>query len=182
MSKAIYYFSVLFVTTVFFAACSKDSNSDPSNNTVTGNSQFRVRLSDAPADLDSVFVDIREVKIKMSDDTLSTDNWISMTTNAAIYNLLELQNGIDTTISTATIPFGTVQQIRLILGNNNRVVASGISYPLTIPSGSESGLKINLHKNVSTTLDSLIIDFNAALSVRRENDGTYKLRPVLQIR
>ena len=170
--------SFLSVATVFLAACSKDNTTASSS----GNSQFKVRLTDAPTNLDSVFVDIREVKIKMSDDTLSTDGWISMNTNAAIYDLLLLQNDVDTTISSAIVPFGTIQQIRLILGDNNRVVASGISYPLTIPSGSESGLKINIHKNVSTTLDSLVIDFNAALSVRRENDGTYKLRPVLQIR
>ena len=61
------------------------------------------------------------------------------------------------------------------------VKENGSLYPLTIPSGSESGLKIKIHKELRTSLDSLLIDFDAALSVRKETDG-FKLRPVIKLK
>ncbi len=165
----------LITATTFFVACNKDE---------TGNSTLNVRLTDAPAAMDSVFVDIREVRVKMTSDSSNSNNdgWITLSTNAGIYNLLELQNGNDTLLGTASIPTGTVKQLRFILGDQNRVVVSDTSYPLIIPSGSESGLKINLSKDLRASLETLVIDFDAALSIRRENDGTYKLRPVLRVR
>ncbi len=57
----------------------------------------------------------------------------------------------------------------------------GVSKPLTIPSGSESGLKIKVNKELNATLNTLIIDFDAALSINKEADG-YKLRPVLKVK
>ncbi|MDP4263584.1 MAG: DUF4382 domain-containing protein [Bacteroidota bacterium] len=56
------------------------------------------------------------------------------------------------------------------------------TYPLTIPSGSESGLKIKLAKPLHATLDSLVIDFDAALSILQTGNGDYKLKPVLRIK
>ncbi len=165
--------SLLLICSIFFISCSKEENNNAT-------STFHLRLTDAPAALDSVFVDIREVRIKMKDD--STDNgWISLNTNAGIYNLLELQNGVDTLLGTGILPTGTIKEIRFILGTENRVVSSGTSYPLTIPSGAESGLKIKISKKLNATLETLIIDFDAALSIREEQNG-FKLRPVLKIK
>ncbi len=177
MNFKIPYLIAAIAATALFVSCNKDE-------TASGSSTLRVRLTDAPTALDSVFVDIREVRVKMTDDSSNNNNdgWVTLNTNAGIYNLLELQNGNDTLLGTATLPTGTVKQLRFILGDQNRVVESGTSYPMTVPSGSESGLKINLNKDLRASLETLVIDFDAALSVRRENDGTYKLRPVLQVR
>jgi hypothetical protein len=53
-------------------------------------------------------------------------------------------------------------------------------YPLVIPSGSESGLKIKMQKTLNGGIDYLTLDFDAALSVHQEASG-YKLRPVIKI-
>jgi len=153
-----------------FYSCSKDNNS--------GTSNLQVRLTDAPVAYDSVNVDIREVKVNLRDDSTG---WVSLNTHAGIYNLLGLQNGVDTLLATGTVQAGTVQELRLILGSNNTVVVGGISFPLTIPSGSESGLKIKVGKNIAAGLDSLVVDFDAAMSIKLEGGG-YKLRPVLRIK
>ena len=104
-----------------------------------------------------------------------------MQTKAGVYNLLGLQNGLDTLIAEGTYPHGKVQEIRLVLGSNNSVKEGGELQPLTIPSGSESGLKIKVNKSLSTSFDSLLIDFDAALSVKKETSG-YKLRPVVKLK
>jgi len=161
---------LLLAGTITFFSCDKDNTS--------GNSNFRVKLTDAPAAWDSVNIDIREVRVNLRNDSAG---WISLNTNAGVYNLLGLQNGVDTLLATGTVQAGTLQELRLILGPNNTVVVGGVSFPLTIPSGSESGLKIKVGKNITAGLDSVIVDFDAALSIKSEPGG-YKLRPVLRIK
>ena len=169
-TKHIMLSIILFVCAITFVSCSKDNNS--------GTSNLQVKLTDAPAAYDKVNVDIREVKVNFRDDSTG---WISLNTNARVYNLLGLQNGVDTLLATGTVQTGIVKEIRLILGSNNTVVVGGVSYPLTIPSGSESGLKIKVGKNINAGLATLIVDFDAALSINLEPGG-YKLRPVLRIK
>lgn len=168
--------ALMLTLSIGFMACSKEE---------TGKSDLRIRLTDAPTELDSVFVDIKEVRVKMGDDvadTLTEDGWVNLETHAAIYNLLGLQNGVDTLLANGLVNTGYVKEIRLVLGSNNRVVDSmGVSHPLTIPSGSESGLKIKVNKKLNATLETLLIDFDTDLSIKKEMTG-YKLRPVIKLK
>ena len=169
----------LALTALVFAviSCQKESGGN------TGNSTLNIRLTDAPTHFDEVNVDIREVRVKFSDDTLSTSGWVTLNTYPGIYNLLDYQNGVDTLLATGAFPTQVVKEIRFILGPNNTIVDSlGTTYPLTIPSGAESGLKIKVNKRLQETLETIVIDFDAALSVKREGNGDYKLRPVLRVR
>lgn len=95
--------------------------------------------------------------------------------------MLSYQNGNDTLVAQGFIDLRNIQQIRLVLGDRNTIVVDGVSYPLTIPSGSESGLKIMLNKVVAQPADTVILDFDALLSVKEENDG-FKLRPVIKVK
>jgi hypothetical protein len=144
----------------------------------TKESTVRIRMTDAPAAYEEVNVDLKQVNIKFDNDTTS---WMSMNTRAGIYNLLALQNGIDTLIAEGTFPSGTIKEIRLVLGENNTVKEGGNTLPLTIPSGATSGLKIKVNKKLRATTEELLIDFDALLSVRKEVDG-YKLRPVIKLK
>jgi hypothetical protein len=160
--------SAISVTT----SCSKDEKE----------TKIEIRLTDNPVAVDEVNVDIREVRVKFSDDTAAANGWVSLSTNAGVYNLLGLQNGVDTLLASGNLPQNTVKQIRFVLGPNNSVTENGISYPLIIPSGSESGLKIKVSRKLNATLNTLVIDFDAALSLKKEGAGDYKLRPVLKIK
>ena len=159
-------------TAILFTACKKEN----------GNTTLQVRLTDAPVAFDEVNVDIREVNVKFSDDSSSTSGWVSLNTNAGVYNLLGLQNGVDTLLASGSLPQDVVKEIRLVLGPNNTIKDNGVVYPLVIPSGAQSGLKIKVSKKLGATLETLLIDFDAALSVKKEGTGDYKLRPVLKIK
>jgi len=167
---------LLSVITVFvamlFVACSKD-NSDRKTT-------VQVRLTDNPLNADEVNVDIQQVRVKFSDDSLH--GWADLATRAGVYDLLLLQNGVDTLLATGTIPTNVVKEIRFVLGTNNSIKVNGIVFPLTIPSGSESGLKLKIDKQLNGSLDSLIIDFDAALSIHQTGTGAYQLKPVLKIK
>lgn len=151
-------------------ACNKD------NDTTT---DLRIRLTDNPYNATEVNVDIQEVRVNLNDDSTG---WVSLDTRAGIYNLLDFQNGIDTLIAQTTVPTGTVKEVRFVLGNQNSIKIDNTTFPLTIPSGSESGLKIKLNKKLNAHVDSLVIDFDAALSILQTGTGDYKLKPVLKIK
>ena len=152
---------------IFFLSCKKES----------GSTTLRVKLTDAPAAYDEVNVDIREVKVKLDGDSTS---WISLPTTAGIYNLLEYQDGVDTLIAETVLTGNAIKEIRLVLGSDNNIKVGGEVFPLTIPSGSESGLKIKMNKTLNGGIDYLTLDFDAALSVAEESGG-FKLRPVIKI-
>lgn len=157
---------------VVFVACSKNDSSR--------NSTVKVRLTDNPYNAQEVNVDIQQVRVKFSEDSIN--GWTNLTTNARVYNLLGLQNGVDTLLAVGTIPTDFVKEIRFVLGPNNSIKIANVVYPLTIPSGSESGLKIKVDKKLNNSLDSLLIDFDAALSIFQTGNGSYQLKPVLKIK
>lgn len=161
------------LATVIFYACQKSTDS-------TSSPTLKVKLTDNPINAQQVNIDLREVRVNYKGD--STTGWTTLTTTAGVYNLLDFQNGADTTIATGAVPGGQVKEIRLVLGNNNTIMVDSIIHPLTIPSGSESGLKIKVGKNMSGSLDSLVIDFDAALSIHETGNGKYMLKPVLKIK
>jgi hypothetical protein len=163
------------VSAIVLIACQKQSAND--NNGAS--TVLKVRLTDAPVNAEEVNVDILEVKANFRQDS---SGWVSLNTNAGIYNLLGLQNGVDTLLATGTLPTNSVQEIRFVLGTNNSIKVNGIVYPLTIPSGSESGLKLKINKVLNGPIDSILIDFDAALSIHQTGLGDYKLKPVLKIK
>lgn len=174
-SIVILLFTVLLVTVLI--SCQKEAASD-----TNGNGQptmLKVNLTDAPIDADSVNVDIQEVRVNYRNDS---SGWVNLNTVAGVYDLLGLQNGVDTLIASGMIPSNSVKEIRFILGSDNSIVVNGVNYPLTIPSGSESGLKLKINKQLNGQLDSILIDFDAALSIHQTGAGDYKLKPVLKIK
>jgi hypothetical protein len=173
MKTTLKLFSLLLLcATVFFTACQKDNEN--------GTSTLNVRLTDSPADYNEVNVDVKEIRVKFSSDT-SDSNWQTLDTHAGIYNLLNFRDGKDTLIASGTVPSKSIQQIRLILGEKNSVKVNGIVFPLSIPSGAESGLKLMVNKKLNQPVETITMDFDAALSIHEESQG-YKLRPVIKIK
>ena len=169
MKRSILLTTIAVVGIMFFNSCTKNNES----------TTVHIRMTDNPYNAEEVNVDIEEVRVKFRDDTTG---WMSFDTHVGIYNLLGLQNGVDTLLAAGTIPSNTVKEIRFILGSENSIKINGILYPLTIPSGSESGLKIKVDKKLNGNLDSLLIDFDASLSVIQEGSSEYHLKPVLKVK
>lgn len=175
MKKTILFLLISSLMISSFISCNKTDTADEAN--------LQIRITDAPTALEQVNIDIQRVMVKYrDDDNDSTLNWVTLNTQAGIYNLLLLQNGVDTLLATGIIPQRQIKEIRLILGTNNTVKNNGSIYPLTIPSGSESGLKIKFSKKLDQSLNILLIDFDAAMSVSQDGSGNYKLKPVIRIK
>ncbi len=102
-------FSSFFLGTILFIGCKKSNESS---------SELSVKMTDAPFDAQEVNIDIKEVRVNFAKDTSA---WITLNTNARIYNLLTLQNNRDTAIATGSVSTGTVKVLRLILGAANSI-------------------------------------------------------------
>jgi hypothetical protein len=138
----------------------------------------RILLTDQPADYDEVNVNIIGMRVKTSKDTTG---WIEIPVKAGVYNLLSLRNGVTTELATGEVPDAVLKEVRFILGAGNNVKVNNTSYPLEAPSAEDSGLKVKIDKDLQETLNTFTLDFDASLSVKEEN-GNYKLRPVIKLK
>jgi len=143
-------------------------------------------LTDAPVeDARHVYISMESVQIAQTEG-----NWITipLETDEEI-DLLQLQNGVTSLLaSIGTLPAGTYGQTRLVLAEEapGRLIdQEGVEHDLFIPSGNESGLKI---QTAFTKLDDvpmeLTIDFDLRKSIKAAgngNKGKYILKPVLRM-
>lgn len=167
--KKIILTSAVAILLFGLQSCSSDS-------AASGNYSYKVRLTDDPGPYSEVNVDIQAVEV-----TGGNGQTVTLNTNAGVYNLLDFTNGVDTLIATSTLTDSRVNQIRLILGPNNTIVANGVTYPLSTPSAEQSGLKLLINQNLQADIDnSILIDFDANASVVQTGNGGYKLKPVLR--
>ena len=140
--------------------------------------EVEIYLTDDPLDAEEVNVEIIGVVLIGEDESMP----IELNTITGVYNLLEFQGDVDTLIASGNYDLNSIKEIRLILGNNNTIKIDGQIFPLTIPSGAESGLKIKINQDLmGQSLVSLLIDFDACKSIKEMN-GAYKLSPVIHFK
>lgn len=161
-------------TISLFSACKKDEQ--------TRHGNITVRMTDAPGDYQQVNVEITKVKVHL-EPASGVASWVDLPSTAGVYDLLKLQNGIDTTlVNTSQLAEGRITQMRLMLGSNNTIMIDSTIYPMTVPSGSQSGIKLvgGLDVDPNQTLN-VLIDFDAAQSVVEAGSGKYQLKPVIKV-
>lgn len=141
---------------------------------------LRLWLTDAPADeAEAMNVTISEVQIRRA----KTGPWESFPLDdEPTYNLLDLTDGRLELLGEQALEPGLVTGVRLIVESAD-IVFDGTSYDLFIPSGSQTGLKLqgNFEIGAGGQLD-LVLDFDARRSVvQRGHDMDFLLQPVIRL-
>lgn len=158
---------VLVLATTFLISCSSEHNA-----------RVEVKLTDSPGDYEEVLIDVQGVQVNNSD---GNSGWISLDIEEGVYDILKLTNGIDTLLGAIELPAGRIEQVRLILGNNNSIKVNGQMIDLGTPSAQQSGLKLNLHADLTEGITyTILLDFDAARSIVARGNGTYSLKPVIR--
>jgi hypothetical protein len=181
-------------------ACSKNNSAE--TEVTAGKQQLSLYLTDAPGLFDHVYIDIRSVKVLVdtSKDTRRHDNedwdrrgsddhkkdssfvWEELNIRAGVYDILNFRNGVDTLFASNTIVNGSIRLIKVELGASNSVVKDSVSYPVSLPLGTNNYVLIKLKGNECEEFvpgrRRLWLDFDVSRSVILDFRNQFYLRPV----
>lgn len=173
--------NVLLGLMFLFVACESTSE-DPANGTLM------IQAFDAPfqGDVEHIYLNITEVSVHRSVDDGSDDStsgWITLSETDTTIDFLELVNGQMATLLEEELETGQYSQLRLVLGDSSNIVVDGIAHDLTVPSGSQSGVKLNLGFSVvEDEIVEIYLDFDAARSISKHpQQDRYTMRPTFKV-
>ena len=172
---------VMFISgAIMFYGCSKNNPTSP--NSTTG--MMKVMMIDSPANYSEVNIVIDSVQAHISTSD-STSGWFTLNNKPTTYNLLTLVNGVNAVIGEANLQAGNYSQIRLFLGSGCNIVTNGQKYDLAVPSGLQSGLKLNVDATIQPgTAYLLTLDFDANQSIVQAGtllSSRFNLKPVIRV-
>ncbi|HEX5636042.1 MAG TPA: DUF4382 domain-containing protein, partial [Gammaproteobacteria bacterium] len=150
------------------------------DNSESPTGKLNLNITDAAVDgATEVVVEFTGAEIKAGSDTIDIDYAAPKQ-----INLLALTGGDSQTIvDNQTLPAGQVEWIRLKVNESNSYITiNGEQYGLTIPSGSQSGLKLNRPITIAENgIATFTIDFDLRKSVHERSGNNYMLRPTLRL-
>lgn len=191
--KNIIRFAVvaLVATSVVFYSCQKEVSGDGSEMTdIDKPHAVTIYLTDHQTPIfDSVFIDLRRLEVKLEDDSLPNDGWVSLNINPGIYNILRFRNGLDTLFATGTLPNARLKKIKLVLGTQNSAMKDGQSFPLRVKDEDREVIANLDNSNFEITSTGQVlfwIDFDAGNSIQADNSGSgsgngYRLKSHIKI-
>lgn len=140
----------------------------------SGTGTLSVRLADAPdPSVTAVNVTIDRVEANVN------GTWTAVAPDPQTFNLLDLAKG-STLLGTTSLPSGHYTQVRLFVSEATVTDADG-THNLTIPSGSNTGLKVLVNYDINEgDTTTLLLDFDVAHSINKTGSGAYHLKPVVR--
>lgn len=185
-NKSIFFFFTVLVVSVIMYSCQKETtgSSNPDKpHTV------RIFLTDHQTPVfDSVFIDLQALQVKLEDDSLPNDGWVSLSIRPGVYNILRFRNGLDTLFSNGTLPNARVKKVKLVLGTQNSVIKDGQSFPLRVKSEDREVIANLDDSNFDISNGQVMfwIDFDAGNSIQVDNSGSgnnngYRLKSQIKI-
>jgi len=181
---------ILVIASVFIITTCKspidqfndDNNYNGLENSPDGDTRFIVSIHDAPFKMEGR--DIQELNITVEQIVIidSNDRHITILQEERQMELLSISRSDPVVLSDVSIEHGIYKELRLVLKDNSTIKVDGEVYPIKIPSGSQSGLKLKGPFVIPQgKLFRLIIDFVASESVHWNKGQGWMLKPVLRI-
>lgn len=172
------------------AACDTSLTTGMMSGASTGSGVLAVRLTDAPFPTDSVkSVEVYVVRVDArtgaadsaaaaqgaADDSAGVGGWTTVATPNTLVDLLTLQNGVTAALGSTTLAAGSYSGLRLVIDPSRSsvtladgTVLTGTSSPsVGFPSGSRSGLKIDLAQPITVAANATttaVVDFKVGSS------------------
>jgi hypothetical protein len=178
MYRIIFLLAAFILFLQFLGGCKKEGDPASSNDPQTGT--LTIYLTDSPsAVFDSVNIIFSEVSAHIDSE------WISIRSDTMLrVNLLDLSNGNTIVFGSADVPAGEYTQIRIKI-DGAYVVVEGQKYPVEVPSGAQTGLKLGPQFTVAAgSTYELVVDFDVNRSIvimEPPNTPRYKLKPYLRV-
>lgn len=141
--------------------------------------KMEVRMTDSPGDFVALNVQILKIEAY-----LDQSGWVVLNETMKEVNVLDLTNGTEVTISSATnVQAGLYTKLRLTFSGQNSLTFNGSggqnTVNLAFSSHASHQVEIPIHCQVDSGItSSILLDFNVALSIKERNDG-FELAPVI---
>ena len=192
ISKIQLFISVLF-TVFLLNGCSDevDEQSTVNLRVIDSSTDLAKELTIDTEGYSAVNVSIIRIELTGEDTVVVLEDYA---THPLLINLLDLGSSGNLLVDGAEIPLGTYNKVRMILDapeEQNQAPVNPASfltldgdateYPIFIPSGSQTGLKVNLTPNIELVDGSsfeIVFDFNSENTIKKtgQNDR-YIIRP-----
>ena len=129
--------------------------------------------------VDAPLPDVQELNITFDRVEAHLDGqWIEIAEPGIRLNLLDLTREA-APLGSAGVPLGTYTQVRLFVSDVQVVDDQG-THDVTVPSGLQTGIKVNIGATVTGgDITTILLDFNVEKSLRRQGNGQYLLQPVI---
>jgi hypothetical protein len=134
-----------------------------------------VHMSDAPNGMKHVWVTFARVEAS------GPEGWKTLSSTETTVDLTTLVVS-DMQLASAQLPAGHYNQVRLLVTKVECEDESGTHYQVTVPSGYQTGIKLNVNADVPpNAVTELLLDFNVDRSVHATPPGStnYSLKPVI---
>ncbi len=154
---------------------------------------LRVLLTDGPFPADLVAeanITIDSLDIREKDTQDETGAYTTLSREPGTYNLMDLRNGVTESLANLDVPEGTYNQVRLYVSDAEVVLKTGDEFPLQVPSGVRTGLKIFIRPDIEVqsgiTAELLLdIDVSKSFVVQGDSHGPggitgFLFKPVLR--
>lgn len=174
----LFNLALTLVAALLLSSCNElsDSGSAPVG---TKSQVLQIRMHDLPIsgeEVEKVIVGITGLEVHHAEL-----GWMSIPFEPQRYDLLELQNGASVIIFEQPLEPGKYTQIRLNVSENNELYIGGQSYPLRVPSGEQTGVKLITPFEIERgKLVEVTLDFNVQHSVKIVRDQGF-LKPVIKV-
>ena len=167
-----------FIALLTFS-CSDD---DEESGDKTG--RFIVKLTDAPFPFELVSeanvtifkIDARNSSMEEDDPGAGEDAaspFVVLMEEEVEVNLLDLTNGVTETLVNQDFPVGNYDLVRIYVKGVNVVLTDGTTYDLTVPSGSQTGIKVFISPGLTVEgglTSELLLDFDVSRSFVPQGD------------
>ena len=143
--------------------------------------RIQVSIHDEPFKLSGKNVEELNIEVVRIDLTKG-DKKITVFEDIRQMDILKITANDPVVLSNVSIEAGTYDQLRLVLSNNSTIKVDGEIFPIKIPSGQQSGVKLDGPFTIPEgKLFKLVIDFVASESVIYNKGQGYSLKPVIKV-
>jgi len=146
-----------------------------SSGTSGGVGTMSVHMVDAPNGMQHVWVTFTRVEAS------GPEGWKTLSSGEVTVDLTTLVVS-DMQLASAQLPAGHYNQVRLLVSKVEVEDANGVRYQVTVPSGYQTGIKLNVNADVPpNAVTQLLLDFNLDRSIHATPPGStnYMLKPVI---
>lgn len=171
----------------FWISCTNDeiskvtTKSDKNINENNGTTLLEFRIHDEPFKKSGKTVTELNITVKEINIVKATGEIINCPTKERRLNIIEISKSNPVVLSNVSVPSGTYTQIRLVIKDDSTIVVDGEEFSIKIPSGEQSGVKLNGEFDISGKFFRLDLDFKAEESVIFNKGQGYKMKPVIEI-